>query len=90
MKLSLSKVSGAEKIKRDDLVLFSESPSRLLVEVRPGNREKFEEIMSDCIYSLVGETIEEGRLIITGLSGEEIISEGIDLLKESWQKPLDW
>lgn len=90
MELFLAEVPGAQGIGRDDLALFSESPSRLLVEIRPENKERFERIISGCTCSLVGETTSDKRLVINGLEAKEVISEEVERLKESWKRPLDW
>ncbi len=90
VELNLKKVHGAQQIKRDDFVLFSESASRLLVEVRPGNRKRFEALFEDCPYALIGETISNEQLIVYGLDGQKSIAEDLERLKASWKRTLDW
>ena len=93
MELSLKKVlsaTSATSFSRDDFVLFSESASRLCVEVRPENRKRFEALFKDCPHALIGETISNKQLIVYGLDGQKIIAEDIDRLKESWKRTLSW
>jgi len=90
MELELKKMPGAQQMKRDDFALFSESASRLLVEVRPENCKRFEALFRDCPYALIGETIAEKRLIVHGLKGQKIIAEDLEWLKESWKRTLNW
>ena len=90
MELDLAEVPGAPEVGRDDLVLFSESPSRLLIEVRPEDRARFEETMCGCIFSLIGRVTDRERLVIHGLGRRPIFSEEIAQMEESWRRPLDW
>jgi phosphoribosylformylglycinamidine synthase len=74
----------------DEVLLFSESPSRFLVEVRPADADAFERAMSGVPVSRIGQT-NKGRLLsITGRSGERLISIPLTELKEAWQRPLRW
>ncbi len=75
---------------RDDLVLFSESPSRFLVEVRPGDRAAFEKAMAGVPCAGAGKVTADGRLVAVGRKGAVLIDEPVLELKEVWQKPLRW
>jgi phosphoribosylformylglycinamidine synthase len=79
-----------EKIDRDDLLLYSESASRLVVSVTPKNASAFENIFSQLVCKKIGQVVADKTFTIKGLSGDEIISESIDDLKNAWQKPLDF
>jgi phosphoribosylformylglycinamidine synthase len=74
----------------DDVFLFSESTTRFLVEVTPGDVREFQEAMSDVPCARVGHTTRESRLRIAGSDGEWIVWAALDELKEAWQKPLRW
>ena len=73
---------------RDEVMLFSESASRLVATVRPENAEAFESIMSDFSCSRIGTVTEEKVLRIAGLDGSTVVCGGLDELKEAWQSPL--
>ncbi|MFH1228567.1 MAG: phosphoribosylformylglycinamidine synthase subunit PurL [Planctomycetota bacterium] len=90
LQISLSKVPLAkdDNITSDDIILFSESNSRFIVEIKPENRQNFERLMADCPFGLIGKTIKETRLKVTGLNGKEIINEPLNMLKNAWQSPL--
>jgi len=75
---------------RNDAILFSESNSRFLVEIKPQHKTEFESAMTGCTYGLIGKTVKAKQLIIKGISGKTIINEALSDLKESWQKPLRW
>ena len=77
-----------EAARTDAVLLFSETASRHLVTVRPENRDAFESAMDGNCFSSIGVVTEEGMVSITGLSGQAVVTAGIDELKEAWQKPL--
>ncbi len=88
--VSLGAVPQGEIADRDDVLLFSESNSRFLVEIEPGNREEFEITMHGNIFAVIGSVNTSDVLRVEGLNGETIISLPLRALKESWQKPLRW
>ena len=75
---------------RDDIVLFSESNTRFLVEIAPEDTHQFEEMMAEVDCAAIGEVIGTKKLEVFGLSGESVLSATLSELKEAWQKPLRW
>ncbi|MFH1478896.1 MAG: phosphoribosylformylglycinamidine synthase subunit PurL [Candidatus Omnitrophota bacterium] len=75
---------------RNDIILFSESNTRFIVEVDIKNKQKFESSMKGVPIGLIGRTKESTDLNIYGVDGEKIVSVDIFKLKEAWQKPLRW
>jgi phosphoribosylformylglycinamidine synthase II len=74
--------------KRDDVILFSESNTRFIVEVEPRNRKKFERAMAKAVVAEIG-VVESGRtLTIKGLNKAAAIEADIQNLKAIWKKPL--
>ncbi|MDZ7261195.1 MAG: phosphoribosylformylglycinamidine synthase subunit PurL, partial [candidate division KSB1 bacterium] len=90
MRLDLSKVKTTTNISRNDVLLFSESNSRFVVEVAPEHQKQFEKVMAGNIFSLVGEVTEDEEFRVVGLSGQVMVSASIWDLKEAWQRPLRW
>ena len=94
MEINLAKVPietrEAKYAGQNDLILFSESNSRFLIEVAPENQSSFESALANCAYGLIGQTIAPKKLMIKGVSNKTIINERLSELKESWQKPLRW
>jgi phosphoribosylformylglycinamidine synthase len=82
-------VTGSEGL-ADDMFLFSESATRFLVEVAPGDVRAFEEMMREVPCERVGQTTREPRLRIAGQAGEWVVWAALNDLKEAWQKPLRW
>jgi phosphoribosylformylglycinamidine synthase len=88
MELDLRKVPFAGGGKRDDTVLFSESNSRFIVEVKKESRKKFETALRGADFGLIGE-LKKGRAFrARGLDGKMVIEAGIYKLKAAWQKPF--
>ena len=88
MTIELTRVP-VENIKRADTIMFSESQSRFVVTVAPGNVKRFEQILKGNVFADVGEVT--ARQDFTVMDGEKVLlSAGIDELKEAWQKTLRW
>ncbi len=87
MDVDLNKVS-VDSAMREDKLLYSESASRLLVTVKPENRERFEALFADQDFSNIGQVSTDEYLKIVGLQGEILVRSTIDDLKEAWQSPL--
>lgn len=75
--------------KRNDVLLFSESPGRFIVTIAPENREIFEKLFKGIACSLVGKiTDQDKNLIIKGLGGKAIIDIPVSRLEKIWTEPL--
>jgi phosphoribosylformylglycinamidine (FGAM) synthase-like enzyme len=74
--------------------LFSESPSRFLLEVPPDHLPALTEIFGGLplgtIGKVVGATGEPSRLTVLGLDGSPVIDVPVSSLKNAWQRPLRW
>ncbi|MBL7072399.1 MAG: phosphoribosylformylglycinamidine synthase subunit PurL [Candidatus Omnitrophica bacterium] len=87
-RIRLKEVPVEEGVTREDVILFSESNSRFIVEVSPENKEMFEKKMNSVPVGLIGEVTEETKLTVFGNEENKIIETDIDTLKESWKKPF--
>jgi phosphoribosylformylglycinamidine synthase len=75
----------------DDVLLFSESTTRFVVEIRPDKTTAFQACLSsDIPLTQLGQTCKEPRLRIAGTNGEWLIWAELAALKEAWQKPMRW
>ncbi len=79
---------AVQDVERNDDALFSESPSRIVISVRPSQCGKVEEVFSDFTLSRVGHVTQTPELRIEGLDGVTVICANIFDLKKSWQSPL--
>jgi phosphoribosylformylglycinamidine synthase len=77
---------------RNDVALFSESPSRFLVEVEEAQADRFREILgrAGAPFHAIGIVNATSRLVIKGIRDNVVVDESIADLKEAWQKPLRW
>jgi phosphoribosylformylglycinamidine synthase len=72
----------------DEIVLFSESTTRFLVEVRSADVNSFEQALHGVPLHRIGQTTAKDRLHIAGRSGRELVSLSLIELKNAWQGPL--
>ena len=73
---------------RDDLLLFSESNGRLLVEVPGEFTQAFEELMGDSVHAKIGRAKEEKTMTVR--KGVEVLFEiPLDDLIRAWKTPLE-
>ena len=77
-------------IDRDDLCLFSESPGRFVVTVKPEQVKAFEQHLRGCAVARVGVVTEERQLTMIGLGGDQILAEPLAELRQAWIRPLDY
>jgi len=74
----------------DSARLFSESPTRFVLEVQPASAAALREVFAGLPLAKVGTTVREPRLRVAGENGEWLVWAKLDELKETWQKPLRW
>lgn len=86
--VDLSRVPYGGKQKRDEVILFSESNTRFIVEVEPKNVKKFQQLFKGLSLAEIGVVENNRELSIRGLNGQECVQQNIDELKEIWKKPL--
>jgi phosphoribosylformylglycinamidine synthase subunit PurSL len=88
LELDLQQVT-VKDITRNDFVLFSESNSRFLMEVKSEDRADFEELMHGKNCTQIGVVTKEPKLRITGLNGKVVVDAPLDKLRQSWKKTLN-
>lgn len=79
MKLSLDNVP-VSGVKDPIAILFSESNSRFIVEIKREKKKEFEEIMSEMPFGKVGEVISSRNLVI-----ENLINIPVERLENIWK-----
>ena len=90
MAIHLAKVPLGSLISRDDLILFSESNTRFLLEVTPKDRHQFDKMMAGFDCAAIGKVTSDRTLKIYGLCGEQVLFTPRYELKEAWKNPLRW
>ena len=87
---SLRDVPCEEDAALDAILLFSESPSRFLLEVRPDDLPALDDLFGGLPLGRLGAVVAEPRLTVTGLDGPAVIDATVSALKSAWQTPLRW
>jgi len=72
---------------RDDVILFSESNSRFLVEADRGKARLFEKLTRSIPHALIGKVRNDGRLVIRK-SGKILVSLRGETLRSAWKGPF--
>ena len=85
--IDLSQLAEQTGINKSDILLFSESNSRFLVEVPAEFHAEFEAAMQMVPSVNIGHVTEEGTLNITN-GDEVVIDSDIEDLREAWKSPL--
>ena len=86
----------ADLIKTDDKkmtlaeILFSESNTRFIVEVKPENVSGFEQILKGHMFSKIGQVSNDKNLTLISKKSKVLIKENITNLQKAWQKTLQW
>jgi len=79
---------GPDDLRRDSVLLFSESASRFLAEVRPEHAAEFEGRLAGVPLATVGRTEHSRVLTVNGLHGTVILNASLGRLKAAWKTPL--
>jgi phosphoribosylformylglycinamidine synthase II len=88
LELGLEAFALQKALLRDDFILFSESNSRFLLEIRKDRQAEFEKLAKGIFYLKIGEVIQEPRLKIRGLKGKEIVNLSCEEIREAWHSYL--
>jgi phosphoribosylformylglycinamidine synthase len=87
MELNLKKVPS-KALNRNDLLLFSESNSRFLIEVPEKVKNDFEAVMKGKVCAEIGRVTNKSKLIVNGLGGTVVVDASLTALRRSWKETL--
>jgi phosphoribosylformylglycinamidine synthase len=73
---------------RDAALLFSESPGRLVCEVRPQDAAAFEAALEGVPHAAIGTVTDSRRVKVSGLRGHDVVDEDIEDLRAAFTGPL--
>ncbi|CAA9325478.1 MAG: Phosphoribosylformylglycinamidine synthase, PurS subunit / Phosphoribosylformylglycinamidine synthase, synthetase subunit, partial [uncultured Chloroflexia bacterium] len=85
LSVDLRRVPAEGETPTNDVLLWSESPSRFLVEVRVEDAVEFERMFGDLPFARIGSVTEQARFRVTGLAGESVLEAPVDQLKHAWK-----
>ena len=86
--LDLDQVARSGSIYSNEVLLFSESPSRLLLEIDPDHEAAFLKAVKGAPIKRVGQTMANPILKVIGLDGLVALEEPLQELKAAWQGTL--
>jgi phosphoribosylformylglycinamidine synthase len=86
--LIMKSIPYAGQTQRDDMLLFSESNSRFLVEVSAENKVPFERAMQGVVCKVIGQVLDNPYLFYYGQKENLCLRADINELKDIWKKPL--
>ena len=86
--LDLDEAPKTREVRSDETVLFSESPSRFLVEVALEKEKEFLKAMKGVALARIGATIANPVLRFIGMDGSALLEEPLGALKDSWARTL--
>ncbi len=81
-------VESSGTVPKNDWVLFSESPTRFLVEVPADKAAVFEEGLKGFPVGRIGEFQRESVFRVLGVDGTTAVDSSIDALQKAWQHPF--
>ncbi len=70
--------------------LFSESPSRFLMEVDAAAAAQAEELLSGLPHARIGRVTESPRLLVLGRDGETVVDADVHGLRARWKAAIAW
>jgi phosphoribosylformylglycinamidine synthase len=90
MRLDLLHVpyTGSKADKTNASILFSETPSRFIVEIEPAKQAEFEAAMNGVVCERIGVVLEDDEFTVSGLHGATVLRQHVSALKIAWQTPL--
>jgi phosphoribosylformylglycinamidine synthase subunit PurSL len=87
--VSLRDVPCPDDAANDAVLLFSESPSRFILEVRPDQVTALGSLLGTVPLGRLGVVVgNPRRLVITGLDDSTVVDASVAGLKAAWQRPI--
>ncbi|HMD54847.1 MAG TPA: AIR synthase-related protein, partial [Phycisphaerae bacterium] len=89
-KIDLAGVPHTMAVESDDALLFSESATRYLLEVKPEHYDAVVRYLRGLQFGVLGKLTEKPNLIIHSQTAGILMDEPVDHFRQAWLKPLDW
>jgi phosphoribosylformylglycinamidine synthase len=96
--VTLADVPRDSAAEHDAALLFSESPTRFLLEARPAHADELSQLFAGLPFGYLGMVAAPGndasssstRLTVRGIRESIVIDRPVAELKAAWQRPLRW
>ena len=89
-KIDLAGVPHTMAVESDDALLFSESATRYLLEVKPEHYDAVIRYLRGLQFGVLGKLSEKPNLIIHSQTAGILMDEPVEHFRQAWLKPLDW
>lgn len=89
-KVPIGSTDRSPRPKRDDEILFSESPTRFLLEIEPNRLADAKRMLDGLPFAVIGELTGSGRVVVNGQDGKAVVDEPIPELHHLWTSALDF
>ncbi len=87
--IALTGDMGTDEEARNDLtLLFAESNQRIVIEVPEDSASGLEKLFKGLPLFKLGQVTDSGRLVVSGISGEQLLNEDIEELRQAWKQTL--
>jgi phosphoribosylformylglycinamidine synthase subunit PurSL len=83
MEINLADTPTGRDVSRTDQTLFSESPSRFVIEAAPENLAKLARTFQNVRFGQIGKVTDEAKLVIKDANNKAVIDAGVAELKEA-------
>ena len=80
--------TGVPDVLREDFILFSESASRILLEVAPEKAPLLEKKLAGFPLQKIGAFEAGGKFQVLGLDGKPVVETTVAKLREAWEAPF--
>jgi phosphoribosylformylglycinamidine synthase len=89
LEICLADVPRTAEVGRDDVIAFSESLGRLVVEVSPEHANAFETCLAGLPFARVGRVRGDDQVRMIGLGGQPVVDTDLDALNRAWRGHLN-
>jgi phosphoribosylformylglycinamidine synthase II len=87
LQIDLERVPATMPQKRFDVLLFSESNTRFVVEVAPDRSKEFEDLFQGLPCAMIGRTI-SGRAFVIKAGTKQLVSLSLDMIRARWKRKI--
>ncbi len=89
-RVDLAAVPRAQNADADDVLLFSESPTRYLLEVSAEHFDTVVRSLRGLCFGVLGRITEQPNLVIRSAHAGYLMDEPVENFRRAWRGPLDW
>ncbi len=88
--IALASLVAGSGVECDASLLYSESNTRFVIEVRPEHAERVAELLRECPATEIGQVTDSDQVRFSGVGGEDVIQSSLAELRSAWKQPLAW